>query len=407
MPKIGLKNIFRNYSKDFALNTIASLLSTGAMQLVVLPQLAKNLSINDYGVMLTATGYMNVITMSFGNNLCNARLLMQKKYNEERTIGDFQILLIGASIGSVVCALLCNIFLKQGLWIILPFALISLTGIWRTYYLVTYRISINYTKNLIANVFSCIGYCIGGLLLVKFVSWPWVFLPANILTVVYIYFSSNIIKEPIRKTSHFNEATMISFTLFISGLIGNITTYLDRFIIYPVLGSESVSVYATAAWFSKSVLIVMAPITSVLLSYLMAGKLILTKKKFDRLGMILVFGTVVFWLISIIVAPIITGWLYPTLIEMAKPFVSYASLAVAMGILGNFFATVVLAHAPVKWQTIMSIIKITLYFVLGYVGVKFYGILGMCIAVFATNFVYVTLQFVVARKWVVFKEDEK
>ena len=396
----------KTYTKDFVLNILATFLTVGVMQLVILPQLSRSLTPSDYGVMLTATGFMNVLTNAFGNNLCNSRLRQQAKYDNKKVVGDYQIILIAILIISVILILIFSLSLKledSNVGLVCPFAIITVTGIAKAYYLVTYRLTINYKRNLIANFCGCIGYAIGGFVLIKYINWPWVFLPADILTLIYIMFSSDIMKEPIQKTELFNDSVNVTSTLFTSGLIGNITIYLDRFIIYPTLGSESVSNYSTAAWFSKSILIVMAPITSVLLSYITVGKLKLNKRKFNTVCVILLIGLAVCWLGAIVFAPIITGWMYPTLIDGAKPYISSASLSVVIGILGNFLSVVVFAYAPIKWQAVIPAIKILIYILLGVLLVKTKGIMGMIVSVFVANLLCNIILFFVARRWV--RED--
>ncbi len=74
MRKLFLKSA----SKDFVLNICASLFSTGIMQVLIYPRLAANLSTNNYGIMMTIMGYVSVITLAFGNNLCSSRSLRDK-----------------------------------------------------------------------------------------------------------------------------------------------------------------------------------------------------------------------------------------------------------------------------------------------------------------------------------------
>ena len=389
------------YLSDFVYSIIATLLSTGVMQLVVLPQLSRTLSSAEYGVMLTATGLMNILINAFGNNLCNSRLRQQVKYTNKQVKGDYQILLLAASGLALVTVLLSYFYLKTDFFrLIIPLAIISVTGIWRAYYLVTYRLSIDFRRNLRANICGCIGYLIGGFFLIYYVAWPWVFFPADFFLLIYICFSSDIVREPIKKTELFSDSARVTSMLLVGGLIGNVTIYLDRIILYPVLGSESVSTYATAAWFSKSILMIMSPITSVLLSYITAGKLKLNKTKYDKVCLLLLAGAAVCWGGAIVFAPVITGFFYPDLIESAKPYIVFVSLAVVIGIIGNFLAIMVLAYAPVKWQTVIPLIKVVIYAAFGVVLSSLMGIEGMIIAVFVANLVFIIISYFVARKWV-------
>jgi len=82
-----LKKILET-TKDFLLNIIAALLSTGCMQLVLYPALAKQMSAADYGEMLTVMGVFNVVLLAFGNNLSYSRLLQEKNYVQQGQKGE-------------------------------------------------------------------------------------------------------------------------------------------------------------------------------------------------------------------------------------------------------------------------------------------------------------------------------
>ena len=255
------RHFFKSITQDFALNIIASLLSTGIMQLVVYPRLAATLSSNEYGIMLTITGYINVIILAFGNNLCNARLIQETRYTKNNLVGDFQLLLVMMSVFTLVSTAICCIFVGIGFWICLELCLMAVVSVVKSYYLVIYRITIDYKKNLLANVAVGLGYVIGSFLLVRIVDWPWIFSLGCLMGILYIACSTPIMQEPFKRTVLFKDSFKAVMVLAIGGLLGNATTYLDRFIIYPVLGGEAVSIYATAAFFSKSLNLVLAPIT--------------------------------------------------------------------------------------------------------------------------------------------------
>lgn len=379
------KGFLRKLTEDFSLNILASVLSTGVMQLIVYPSLAKRLTPSDYGVMLTAMGYVSVITLAFGNNLCNARLIQENKYVEKKCIGDFQLLKIVMIIFSIISVFIACLTLNLRFSIVVGVIIATILTVIKSYYLVAYRIKIDYCKNLIANLFIGVGYIIGAIILIRIVEWPWIFSLGCITGIVYIYFSSDIIKEPYKKTPLFWDSFKMVMVLAVGGLIGNATTYLDRFLIYPILGGESVSVYATAAFFSKSINLLLAPITSVLLSYLTAKKLVLNQKKYLQLNLLMGIGGVLFWIISISVGSLITGVLYPTLIESAKEYIPYVSFGIIFSVVGSFSNIVVLAYSHIKWQTILPLIKFVVYVLLGYIMTVRYQLMGLCISIIIIN----------------------
>lgn len=387
--------------KDFSLNIIAVLLSTGVMQLLIYPRLAITLSSEDYGVALTVIGYMNIITLSLGNNLCYARLLKQNEYSNDGIVGDFQLLLICSALIAAILIIGCSLLMKLSLLFIFGIVIATITMILKSYYVVAYRIHIDYTKNLIANLCMCIGYILGLLFFCNFVLWPWIFTFASILTLVYIWFTSNIMREPCTRTIMFKKSLKTVIFLIISGLIGNVTIYLDRFIIYPFLGGESVSIYATAAFFAKSINLMLAPTTSVLFSYLVNCKIILNKLHYLLINIALIVIGIVGVFISVTVGRYITALLYPTLIYAALPFIFYATVGIIIGAMGSFINMIVLAYAPIYWQTVIPTFKLTLYFISGLVMIKTNGIKGLCIAVIITNTLTNILSFIVGYYYII------
>ena len=200
-----LKINILSFSKDFILNICASLISTGVMQIILYPALANKLSSSDYGMLLTVMGLINVITLAFGNNLCNARLITREQYEKENLTGDFQILVILMSCIASVLVIIINFYFKLGNGILLGLIAATVLTILKSYYLVIYRLEIDYVKNLKANILICIGYLIGGVILINYLKWPWIFAFASLMGLVYIFYSSPIIKEPLTKTILFKK----------------------------------------------------------------------------------------------------------------------------------------------------------------------------------------------------------
>ncbi len=389
----------KNVSSDVILNLLASLVSTGVMQLVLYPVLAKKMGGEDYGEMLTIMGIVNIIVLALGNNLCNARIVVNEKYKKEGLIGDFQILLLIAVAIAIIAILVINAFFSWPFVLLLGIIGATVVTVLKSYYLVTYRIDINYKKNLYANVCMSLAYILGAFVLINFMQWPMVFLFASLAGLAYIWFSSGIIKEPFVKTQFFKSTGKVALFLFLSGIIGNITQYLDRFIVYPVLGGASVSYYTVASFFAKSLSLVLLPITTVLLSYIAADKVIITKKRFLIINILLLVIVFIFLIISITIGKYITALLYPTLIIDSQPYIIMASIGVVIGIAGSFNGIVVLAKAPTYWQIVLSATNLVLYFVFCYFLVLKFGLFGLCYGVIITNIVLFVINYLIGNHY--------
>lgn len=375
----------RNISSDFVLSLAATLVSTGSMQLVLYPRLAVVLGSNEYGTMLTVIGFINVITLAFGNNLANTRLIRELDYQRSGIKGDFQILLLSSSIISSLFALLTGFVFRLSCDDLISIAVLTITTVIRSYCIVVYRLKIDYRKNLYANVALCIGYAIGGWLLLGLVPWAWSFTIANLLCIAYIWYTSTIMREPWGRTSLLASTSKAYMSLVGGGLLGNLTTYLDRFVVYPILGASSVSIYSVATFFSKGLTLVFSPLTSVLLTYFTQGKIGLSKKIYTAINVAIAFGSLLFVLVGITIGSWVTNVFYPTIFEEAEPYILLATIGTAINIAASFNGTVVLALASPVWQSLIPAASLIFYLGFCIVFAIQFGLLGVCWATIISN----------------------
>lgn len=399
------KRIVKNISKDFILNIAASFILTGTVQLIVYPRLANLLGSEEYGLMLTVMGVVNVVALSFGSNLAYVRLIQQKEYDKENKCGDFQVIVALLGVLSVLIVSAVLIFLKLPLKRIAEVVVTTVLTVFINYYIVTFRIKLNYKKNLIANVVMGCGYAAAVLVLHK-LPWPHLFSIASILGLIYIWRSSNIMREPFLRTERFKIVLKSALILIISGLMGNITTYLDRFLLYPIMGGDSVSTYTTASFFAKTMALVMAPISGVVLSYLTASEIWLNRKKYFTVNAAFGLFGAAYLVMSVTIGRYITGWLYPTLIEQSRQYIFLASLGVIIGTVNAFNGAVIMAFAPLYWQIINQIVKVAVYFMTGIFLIRQSGIQGLCISLIITNMVATAFSYFVGDRYLV-KRAEK
>ncbi len=394
----------RNISKDFLLNIIASMVLTGTIQLLIYPQLASQMPAEEYGAMLTLMGGISVITLSLGSNLFYARMIQKKEYEEKNLTGDFQIILLVLCLMSVFATIAMGIFFKFTIMMTFSIGTQIVTTILQTYYLVVYRLHIDYKKNLFANCLMSIGYIVGVFYLIKFVNWPWIFTFANLICLLYIAKTTHIITEPIKTTVLFPVAVKKTSLLIVGGLIGNLSTYLDRFIIYPILGSESVSFYTVSCFFAKTFGLLVAPVISVLLSYLTNNQIILNKKKYTVINLCFLFMGVAYFGATCIVGKPITKVLYPDLFEDSMTYYLVSSLGVIIGSVGGFNSTTIIALAPTYWQSIMPLIRLIIYLAIGIPFSLLYGLNGFCLGVLVVNCIYCIITFVIGKYYVKLSE---
>lgn len=386
---------------DFSTNILASMIVTFTMQILIYPFIARSISLDMYGLILTIMGIVNTIVIALGSTLNNIRLIQNQAYNKLGIKGDFNVILIAISFLGAIAALILIIFFRNIGLINLIFLIFTvILGISKSYYLVDYRLNLNFKYNLFCNVTISTGYIVGLLLFYITKIWVLAFLLGEIFGCIFLIFTTKIVKEPMKITVIFKQTLTMYLMFILTGAISTVLTYMDRLIIFPLLGGQAVTTFTVASFFGKSIGLIMTPIAGVLLGYYAHKDFKFTLKLFWSINILVLIFSAMFFGISSIISSWFTGLLYPKFIEIAKPYILVANLAAIIGMAGSMTQPAVLKFAPIFWQLIIQIIFGIVYITLGIFMLKFHGITGFCISIMLANTVRLILLYVVGHIYV-------
>lgn len=379
MPNV-IDRLKNGIYRDFVLSLIASAVTTVVAQLITYPVLARICTSTEYGMILTIMGMGNVIMLALGNSLNNVRLVMNEDYDEKGYAGDYLPLLVFLSVvGAIVYFIYLIWFGEKSIFLIFSLCGFAFCGILQSYGSVAFRIKINYVKNLLLNICVAVGSIVGLLIFCftrKLSLWALTFVIGQIFGVIYIYLKSPIFKEPFRFTPLLMKTLKKEVVLLFTTLCANILVYLDRLILYPLLGGDAVSTYTVASFFGKSLAILMNPISGVLLTYYAKKNYGMNMRKFWKNNILTLGVSAAFMIFSLLTSEWITGILYPSLIEQAKPYLIIANMTAVINVVGNMAQPAVLKFAPTKWQAINQISYMAVYLGLGIKLSKTNGLMG-------------------------------
>lgn len=369
---------------DFSLNFIASILTTGIVQLILYPWLSRIVSAEEYGLILTIMGVANTIAATVGGSLNNTRLVVEADYRENDVRGDFLPILLGGNIIGIIVMALYLLFQGQNqLAIMLGITIYVFTASYRNYANVYFRIELNYKKILILSIIVAMGNLLGVLFIWMFDSascWFLVFVIGEILGSFYLLFFSSVRKEAFLITKKFGKIMHIEIALLVTTLIANLLIYLDRLLLLPVLGGEAVSVYTVASFLGKSFGVIMTPLSGVLLSYYAKKDYNMSRKKFWEINLAMAVVSLPFFLVTALCARLVTGFFYPTIIDQATPYLIIANAAAIINTTGTMTQPAVLKFANADWQIVIQLAYAAVYLGLGLLGAKVTGMQGFTIA---------------------------
>jgi len=374
-------NLKKKIFVDFILNIIATALPIALLQLIIYPKMAIVMGSEGYGLALTLLGIVNIVSIVLGNSLNNVRIILNKQYDERQLEGDFNVILIAMALINIVAMVVSTAFFKEGFsFITITLVVIySLLQMVQLYITVAYRLKLNFKHILLNNICLTAGYFIGFIFFRMIDAWQIIFIVGMVASLAYEIFTTKLLLEPRKITPLFKTAFNKTLLLVFTTLMANILLYLDRLLLYPLLGGTAVSIYYTASLFGKLLGMVIAPVAVVLLSYY-AKKSQMRVATFWKINFASLAMCVLFFIFSIFAAIPITRILYPSFIEQAIPYIHIANLATIVGVAGLLAQQALLRFCNTGWQLFIQGVYMVSYFLGGYILLKQYGLMGFCYA---------------------------
>lgn len=365
---------------DFILNSLASFIPILTLQFVILPMVSTNVTATEYGKILTIVGLLHLFSGSMGNVLNNIRLINFKKYKELKLKGDFAVFLlffiiINISVTTLGMWYYDNISNPINIVLILAVSMLILIS---GYADVEFRINLSYKKILINGICLTVGYLIGLYTFVYTKQWEFIYLSGYFCSVFFIWKNTSILKESLVKTSEYLKTRKSVLFLLVSGLLLGTTVYIDRLLLYPLLGGVAVSIYYTSTLLGKTISLALQPIASVLLSYLVHAEKIDMKKMMTLLLAMLLLGVVGYFIVIVISRPLLS-LMYPQFVEAALNYIYITTLSSILIIMSNVLNPILLRFYNLKWQLSINFIYIVIYLIASLILADQYHLMGFVI----------------------------
>lgn len=368
---------------DMALNVAANGIPIIVLQLVILPLLTKRMSEDNYGLLVTILAILNTIPASFGNVLNNIRILYDKKYIERK--GDFSIILFMFEVISAIAVVICAIIISKEFELLSVSLLILISLLWlaKEYYIVAFRLVINYKAILITNIIVAIGYLTGYIIFLLCRYWQYIYILGNLFGLVYVLHKSKLHIEPFSHTNLFSFILKQSCLLLASGILLKLMTYADKFIIYPILGGSTVSIYYVSTLSGKIVSLLVAPVAGVMLTYLTR-----MKKNNKIFSQALSLGTIICllgYLFGVLVSRPVLSAIYPTFVDRAMEYIYITTGTAVLSALYSLLNPFIINFFDMKWQIFVNAITVILYISLSLALLSVGGLVGFCFGTLITN----------------------
>lgn len=163
-------------------------------------------------------------------------------------------------------------------------------------------------------------------------------------------------------------------------LISNVLYYLDRSIIYPLLGGEAVAIFFAATAVGKAVGLLISPMSTVLLSYLSQADFRMDRRKYWQINILSSLLGIICYIFVIMITDFVVNTFYPSLYENAKQFFVLTNIIPILGGIANMSQPTVLRYVSLYKQGIIQTIELLVSAFVCYCSIKSNGLNGFCMA---------------------------
>ena len=353
------------------------------LQIVVTPLLNRLMGAEQLGNLLYITGLVAIICPSVGQALNTSRLVVRRDC--EVTNGDYDwLLLIFGAIGSFVALVMSRNSITNMAMAVGVFIMFMLT-VFRYYGDVEYRLNLNYRRYFIYYLLIGIGYLAGFGIYYVTGQWVWIYLIGEGAALIFVGITGIVFHNFWNRSRFFSAALSRGFFLMLSYLVTNTTLNIDRLVIRQVLGNEQVTWYYVTSLIGKTLVLLIAPINTIVISYLTKRKERLTRLQYGKAALAGGIVSFVFFLACQVGTPLFVWLFYRNLYDSVKGIVTVVNLAQILGLYSAFLFILVLTFTDERWQLGLQLAHFGILLAVSIPVAKMYGLTGFAYASLGAN----------------------
>jgi len=361
------------------------LLLNGVLQIVVYPLLNRDMGAEQMGAVLYLMGLVSILCPSVGQALNTSRLVVRRTHKVKN--GDYNLTILALGIpGSVIALLIAGRALPEmGLGMQAVIFVLLMVTVFRYYGDVEYRLNLNYQDYFIYYLLISVGYLAGFGVYKISSGWFVVFLIGEAAGLTYLAVKGTVFRNFFGKSDSFSVVFKRGFFLTFSYLVTNLTQNIDRLMLKGLIGNLAVTEYYVVSLIGKTLVLLIAPVNTIVISYLTKREENLNRRQFLGLAGIGLVISGVFFGVCQVVTPLFVRVFYPKLYDGVRGLIMVVSLAQILSLLSAFLFILVLTFTDEKWQLGLQIGHLCVMVVLILMVTPRYGIVGFSWAVLVAN----------------------
>ena len=250
---------------------------------------------------------------------------------------------------------------------------------------VEYRLSLNYRRYFIYYALCGAGYAAGFLIFTATGNWFVIFLCGETAALAYVAATGGIFRKFFRRSAFFRTVLEKGSLLVLSYFVTNLTLNIDRLYLKHALGGTAVTQYYVVSLIGKTLVLFIAPINTIVISYLTKENARIGKRRFGRYAGLGLAVSAVFFVLCRVATPIFIRLFYPSLAESVAPLITVVTITQILAMLSAYLFIIVLTFTDERWQLFLQTAHLALVLVLVTVMTPRGGLWGFSAAVLIAN----------------------
>lgn len=378
---MGNKKILKTAS-DFIYTIMATVVLTGILQLAVYPLIDRLYGEDVTGNILYFIGIIYIVPQAIGGSLGNVRLMMRKECDV--TNRDFIPLIVFCSaISALACGVIGFIEDFDPVFAI-AFGLFSVMYLLRMYLSVEFRLNLKFKQYFFYYLSIAIGYLVGfGLYLLTDI-WLLIFIVGEAVALIYSFVWGKMFRND-GLSGNRKKITKTLVIVILSTIVRDCVNQFDKVILKQMLSDGMVTHYHVVSLISKTIMMLVTPINTLILSYLTVKDSALTKKQLFKFTGIALGCGAVFYVGCIIGTPIFIRLFYPGLYDAVMQYNLIVNLGVILGFISTMFMAILLTQGKTAIQMAIQCVWGAGYIIAAYFFVAQYQLWGLAYVTLVAN----------------------
>ena len=332
---------------DLIYTVMATVVLTGVLQVIVYPLINRIYDTSVTDNILYFIGIIYIVPTALGNSLGNIRLMMRKECDV--TNKDFiPFLTILSAISAIICGFVA-FWDSDDVVFPIAFAIFSVLYLIRMYVSVEFRLNLKFKGFFLYYTAISVGYLIGfGLYLLTDI-WLLIFTFGEVIALLYSFICGKMMRDD-GLSGNRAKITKPLIMLALSTIVRDCVNQYDKVILKQVALEGMVTQYHVVSLISKTIMMLVQPINTLILSYLTVKDSGLTKKQLIRFTGIALGCGAVFYAGCVIGTPIFVRLFYPDLYDAVMPYNLIVNLGVIIGFISTMFMSILLTQGKTAIQ---------------------------------------------------------